>query len=150
RRFYEHHQMTLAKQGDKISYSYTIFHKIFSACDERKSGRIFYSEDARGDIHSAIFVIWDIHSAYYLISSIDPDHRNSGSTTLLIAHAMREISTKTKRFDFEGSMNPGVENSFRKFGAVQKPILHVWKDRRSAADKILFRMKSYLVKFIQK
>lgn len=142
RRFYDHHAMTLGREGDKIRYSFEEFERIHSACVSRGSGRTFYAEDASGVIHSAIFVIWDAHSAYYLISSIDPEQRNSGATTLLIHHAMTELRGRTRRFDFEGSMIPGVENSFRKFGAIQKPILQVSRDRRPASEIVLLKAKS--------
>jgi hypothetical protein len=145
-RFYEHHKMTLGKDGQKIHYSYDTFSRIHAICRERDAGRIYYAEDPQGRIHVAIFVIWDVHSAYYLISSIDPSQRNSGAATLLVHHAMTELAGKTKRFDFEGSMIPGVENSFRKFGAIQKPILRIWKDNRSPIAKAFVQAKIYLAR----
>jgi GNAT superfamily N-acetyltransferase len=125
RDFYDHHAMTLRKQGDAIFYSEELFERIHRATAERGAGKTWFALDSEGHIHSAIFVIFDPKSAYYLISTIDPDYRNSGSASLLVKRAIEHVAPFTKAFDFEGSMVPGVESSFRKFGAVQKPYFHI-------------------------
>jgi len=113
--FYANHVLTLGKQGKQISYSFDRFKKMYDAAYKKMSGKTWYALDNEKNIHAAIFVIFDNKSAYYLISTIDPDFRNSGATTLLIKNAITYVSQYTKRFDFEGSMIPGVENSFRNF-----------------------------------
>jgi lipid II:glycine glycyltransferase (peptidoglycan interpeptide bridge formation enzyme) len=125
--FYNNHVLTLAKQGQKIVYSRELLHRIFQASYERSAGKTFYAIDKNGGLHSAILVIWDSSSAYFLISTIDPDFRDSGSATLLIWEAVQYLADKTRKFDFEGSMIEGVENSFRAFGAVQTPYFQVTK-----------------------
>ena len=62
-----------------------------------------------------------------MISTIDPDYRDSGASSLLIYEMMKFLSDKVERFDFEGSMIEGVENSFRKFGANQKAYFKIFK-----------------------
>lgn len=125
--FYNNHRMTLAKQGEKISYSWDLFERIYNAGYKRSAAKTIYATDNEGNIHAALFVIWDSESAYDLISTIDPDFRNSGAATLLIKEIIRYVSTRTKKFDFEGTMIEGVENSFRQFGAIQKPYFTVFK-----------------------
>lgn len=128
REFYGHHERSMRQQGDTISHSFELFERIHRATAERDAGKTWYAVDAEGNVHSAIFVIWDAASAYYLISSIDPDYRNSGSPTLLVQRAIEHVAPLTKAFDFEGSMIPGVESSFRKFGAVQKRYFHLHRN----------------------
>lgn len=125
--FYKNHKMTLAKQGEEIIYSYELFERIYNSGYARDSARTIYAKDAEGNIHAALFVVWDTQSAYDLISTIDPDFRNSGAATLLIKEIIKYVATRTKKFDFEGSMNEGIENSFRQFGAVQKPYFSIFK-----------------------
>ncbi|WP_338449636.1 GNAT family N-acetyltransferase [Niallia oryzisoli] len=127
REFYENHKLTLSKQGQKISYPFDVFERIYNSVYSRKAGRIIWAKDNHGHLHSALFVIWDGQSAYDLISTIDPDYRNSGSATLLILEIIKYIADKTRKFDFEGSMIETVERSFRKFGAVQKPYFKITK-----------------------
>jgi len=123
--FYNHHKMTLAKQGEAISYSFNTFNRIYNATVQREHGQTIYAIDKLGQIHSALFVIWDENSAYDLISTIDPDLRDSGSVSLLIREIIKFVSARTTHFDFEGSMIEGVENSFRQFATVQKPYFNI-------------------------
>ena len=134
RDFYINHKMTLAKQGERISYSWELFERIYTAGYNHNAAKTIYATDDQGNIHAALFVVWDSQSAYDLISTIDPDFRNSGAATLLVKEIIKYVSTRTKKFDFEGSMIEGVENSFRQFGAVQKPYFSVFKTNSWRAE----------------
>jgi len=125
--FYDNHNMTLHKQGEEILYSYSFFRRIHDAGYSNNLAKTIYAEDEEGNLHGALFTIWDNMSAYDLISTIDPDFRNSGSASLLIWEFIKYISGKVKKFDFEGSMIESVENSFRQFGAIQKPYFNIYK-----------------------
>ncbi|WP_346355414.1 GNAT family N-acetyltransferase [Azotosporobacter soli] len=128
--FYENHKMTLAKQGETISYSREVFERMYQACYQNNAGKTIYAVDADNHLHAALFIIWDSNSAYNLISTIDSEYRNSGAASLLVREAIRFVSDKTAKFDFEGSMIEGVENSFRQFGAVQRPYFAISKNSR--------------------
>ncbi len=125
--FYDNHSMTLKKQGADISYSFELFNSLYKSSYENDSGKIIYAIDEKDFIHGALFIVWDGNSAYDLISTIDPDTRNCGAASLLIQEAIRFVADKTNKFDFEGSMIENVENSFRKFGAVQTPYFSISK-----------------------
>jgi len=125
--FYDHHTMTLGKQGDRIAYSRALLERIHEAAYSCGCGRVLTAVDGQNRVHAAIFVVWDERQAYYLISSIDPKYKASGAATFLIKQAIVHVNTKTKQFDFEGSMIEGVENSFRQFGTIQKPYFQISK-----------------------
>ncbi len=144
RDFYNNHVMSLGKQGEVMAYSYELYKKLFQVTYENHAGKTWFAIDSDKHIHAAIFVVWDNKSAYYLISSIDPDYRNSGAATLLLKTAITYVSKYTERFDFEGSMIRGVENSFRKFGAIQTPYFSISKDDRSLLRKLLMAGRSRL------
>jgi len=137
--FYSNHVLTLSKQGDQIIYGFDLFKGIHDAAYENGCGKTWYALDGQNNIHAAIFVVFDSKSAYYLISSIDPDFRNSGAATLLVKHAIAYVSQYTSKFDFEGSMIRGVENSFRRFGAIQTPYFSISKGNRVLGT--YFRMR---------
>ena len=126
--FFRHHKGTLGKEGRVISYRLDDLKRVLRAVRLHANAEILSAVDSDGVIHSAIIVIYDEASAYYIASSIDPDFRNSGSVTLLLVEAIRVVSGTTNRFDFEGSMSPGVERSFRKFGARQTPYFEIFKN----------------------
>jgi hypothetical protein len=140
--FYTNHKLTLAKKGETIMYSYDLFKRIYNSTTANSAGKIWCAKDEIGNIHAAIFVVYDKKSAYYLINTIDPDYRYSGAATLLVKEAITYVSKYTKRFDLEGSMIRGVENSFRKFGAVQTPYFNITKDNRFILTRINGEIRS--------
>lgn len=128
--FYEHHKKSLEKNGDLISYDFPLFSRVYDSALEHDAGKTFYSLDSDGAIHAAIFVIWTSKSAHFLISSVDPEYRNSGSLSLLIWEAMKFCVEFTDNFDFDGSMIKNAEHSYRSFGGIQKPYSVVSKMSR--------------------
>lgn len=147
--FYANHVLTLGKQKRTITYSYKLFECIYNTAYEHGAGRTIYAVDGAGNLHGALFVIWDQESAYDLISTFDPDYRSSGASSLLVYEMIKYLSdTGIGVFDFEGSMIPGVEDSFRHFGAKQTPYFRIWKDYGSRfeiwADKAARKIDSCL------
>jgi hypothetical protein len=142
---FKHHKASLAKQGKSISYNSAMLERIYVAAVANDGGRILCARDMAGKVHAAIFIVWDSRSAFFLISSIDPELRSSGATTLLIWEAIKYCATRTKRFDFEGSMIEPVANSFRAFGAVPKSYSIL-----SRTDSKLLRFRNGINAFLQR
>lgn len=138
--FYENHKMTLALQHAAISYSFDDFVRMYDAAYANNAGRTIYAVDKDGNLHGALFNIWDSQVCYDLISTIDPRFRNSGSATLLVYEMIKFMSDKVKTYDFEGSMMEGVENSFRQFGTKQTPYFGISKDNSSPFKKALLEL----------
>jgi lipid II:glycine glycyltransferase (peptidoglycan interpeptide bridge formation enzyme) len=143
--FYDNHRYTLKKSNAAIVYSRDIFNRLYEAGYARNQGRTIWAADGEGRIHAALFVVWDRMSAYDLISTIDPDLRNSGAASLLVWEMIKYIKEQQglNRFDFEGSMIEGVENSFRQFGAAQYRYFHIYRDQRHGYEKLITRMLQY-------
>jgi hypothetical protein len=118
---------TFARQGDHPPDHDDVLKRIEAACHRRGCGRAFEAVDDAGQVHSAIYVVWDERSAYYLLGGSDPELRNSGSHSLVMWEAIRFAATVSQRFDFEGSMIEPIERFFRGFGARQVPYSKVSK-----------------------
>lgn len=127
KKFYDLHKKSLSKQGKEIQYSFDLFNRIYEAAYENNSGRTIYVENENAEPVSALFNIWDNKWGYDLISAIDPDTRNLGIPDLLVFSMLEYLSGKVGGYDFEGSMIPGVEESFRHFGAHQTPYFTIRK-----------------------
>lgn len=123
--FYENHCLTLRKQGQKILYTFEFFQRIYDAGYKNNAAKTIAAFDEAGNLHAALFVVWDKLSAYDLISTIDPDFRTHGAASLLVKEAIKYVSQFVNRFDFEGSMIEPVERSFRQFGAEQIPYFSI-------------------------
>ena len=78
-----------------------------------------------GRVHAAMLLVWDERRCYYLQGGGDPALRNSGAHSLLVWEAIQRAASKSRLFDFEGSMVESVERFFRAFGARQSPYSQV-------------------------
>lgn len=136
--FYSHHKQSLNERGEKISYSYELFLRIYKAAQSNNAGQIFTIKDDNGEVHASLFVVWDKASAYALLYSISKKHASSGASTLVIWEAIKFLVNKTKSFDFEGSMTESIENSYRQFATMQKSYFLIEK-YYSRTFKLLFR-----------
>ena len=76
----------------------------------------------------------------YLSSALHPDHKTTGAMSALLWAVIGQAQADgAKWFDFEGSMLPGVEQFFRKFGAFPVPYLQIQKNNLPPLVKWLQR-----------
>ena len=114
---------TFERQGKRLPFSTSLLDRAATAAMERGQGTIL-SAVAPGDgVHASMLLVWDHDRAYYLVGGADPGKRESAGLSLLMWEAMKHAATHVDRFDFEGSMVPGVERFFRGFGGVQHTYL---------------------------
>lgn len=122
--------LTFKRQGMELPYSHNLVKRLDNACETHNARKMFFAEDAQGRIHAAVYLVFDSHTAYYLMGGGDPDLRNSGATSLLMWEAIQYASKVSTIFDFEGSMIEPVERFFRAFGAIQTPYYQITKMNR--------------------
>jgi hypothetical protein len=114
-------QKTFRRQKLGVSYGREYLSQIFEAASSNGSGECLAVLDRDRRIHAATLNIWDDKRAYYLAAGGDPDLRASGAQVLLMWHSIKLAASRSKVFDFEGSMKESVERVFRSFGAKQTP-----------------------------
>lgn len=127
---------TFDRQGLAVPYSPDFVHQLDQSCASNDARQIFIAEDEQGQKHAGVYIIWDEQSAYYLMGGGDPKLRSSGATSLCMWEAIKFAATKTKSFDFEGSMMEPVERFFRAFGAIQTPYFSVSKTQSRALKAV--------------
>ena len=115
----------LDERGSSDVLSRVLVRSAVEASRRRGQGLIARAKDPEGRTHAAVFVVWDEHSAWELVSAIHPDYRASGASTLVVWEAMQRVANQTQAWDFEGSMIEAVENSFRLFGATPVPFFKI-------------------------
>ncbi|MCD9023657.1 GNAT family N-acetyltransferase [Cohnella silvisoli] len=143
-KFYGLHRKVFDPKNFPMPYSLDILKSLDQALRERQCRKIWFAEDDRGRVHSAVYIVWDQHCAYNLLGGSDPDSSAGGSHSMLIWHAIREMSKVTKQFDLHGGMHEPVERFFRAFGAQQKPYFQI-----SKINGKLFKFAYYLKQAIR-
>lgn len=140
--FYQANRKTFERQGLPIPHSFESFRRLDDVLRSRSQGRMYFARDAGGQVHAAVYIVWDERMANVLLTGSDPELRKSAAIYLLYWQAIRDMARQGVRwFDFEGGMLPRVENVYAAFGASRQPIHIVYKSR----NKWLALM-SYLTK----
>jgi len=126
--FYKVNKMTFDRQNKEIPYTYELFKKLYLACKERECCKLLMSIDVDGRVHSVAMIVWDENSVYYLLNGTDPEVKNYQGNSLLIDRSIEIASELGKKFDFEGSVIKGIEQSFRQYGGIPKPYFRIYKE----------------------
>lgn len=125
----------LTKKNIIIANSLKILQTIDSACKNHSCSKILAAFDSLGNIHAALYIVWDDFFVYSLAGGSDYNFRSSQAVSLLYKEAVLFALNSGRGFDFEGTMLKEVEPQFRQFGAIQTMYLHVYKDNRSFFDR---------------
>lgn len=122
--FYAMYQNTLQRKGKNYSVTKHYFTNIVFAAIEHHAGQMFTAKDTLGKIHAIIFVVFDHQRMYYLLSAINPQQAHNGAVAMLLWNAIKTAKEKKLNiFDFEGSVDKGVELFFRSFGGQRQSFL---------------------------
>lgn len=113
-------EATYRRQRLGVPYDPSVLHRAVAASVSRERGVVLTAVDDDERVHSSLFCVWDDRRAWYLGGGGDPELRSSGAGSLLMWELIKEAAKHVDRFDFEGSMLPGVEHYFRKFGGRQE------------------------------
>ncbi len=130
-RFIEMNKMTYERQGLDARCDPAALRRIDAACEQNHCRQILFAEDAQGNTHAALFIVWDEQCVYTIMAGSDPKWRRSGAGSLLFWHAIQLASEQGKTFDFEGTMVERIERHFRNYGAHPVPYFRVWKTGRA-------------------
>lgn len=125
-RFVEFHTAYWARRGQKDILSGPFMTRLINASLARCQGLLMGLEDAQGTLQGARFVVYDDRCAYSLLSALGENHPN-GTSARLFFEIIKHLAGSTRAFDFEGSMDPGIEQSYRLYGARQVPYFRISK-----------------------
>lgn len=102
-----------------------LIENLCNTCINRGNGVIGSLHDKEGRLLMARFVAFDSQCAYSLMSAYDLDLHRSGHSETLMWALIKYLSDRSRAFDFEGSMDEGVEYFYRSFGAKQTPFFEI-------------------------
>lgn len=136
---YEMHSKILERKGEKHLVPKEVFVKVIETAISRGQGQIlciYHKEGEKRINESSIFIAWDDETTYYLISAHDPTYAPFGTSSLITWEAIKLASQHSKVFDFEGSMEENIEDSFNRFGTHQTPYMQISKTQGFVAKML--------------
>jgi lipid II:glycine glycyltransferase (peptidoglycan interpeptide bridge formation enzyme) len=125
---FDFQKATLEEKRVRHAYTEEHMQQLMNACVEHDSGTLYLAYED-GQLQAAIWNVWDASRSYYLMGGKNPDSENYRAMSALLWHCIREARHRGNRFfDFEGSMDGGVERFFRSFGARRELYLVLRRD----------------------
>jgi lipid II:glycine glycyltransferase (peptidoglycan interpeptide bridge formation enzyme) len=118
-------ELTFKRQNLNVPYSREYIYRIDEACGKNNARKMFFAVDKAGQIHAAVYIVYNQKAAYYLMGGADPALNTCGAHFLTLWEAIKFAGQVSHSFDFEGSMYENIESVFRGFGAVQKPYMEI-------------------------
>lgn len=124
------------KLGNRVRSFAATLEYIDSALGLRGQRRIFVAIDAKGTPHASLLLVFDKRHAFALTRETNEEQRASGADSLTMWETIRLASTRSRIFDFAGSIIPSIETIYRDFGArhvprcsaVKQPHLHAFAE----------------------
>ncbi len=119
---------TFLRQGSKAPFSKELLQYFVEKLITRNCIKTFAAIDENNDYIASCCLVFDENSAYLILNGIDSDKLIRGANALMIFEAIKWCHPRCTYFDFEGSMLPGVEQFYRRFGGELTPYMRIWND----------------------
>lgn len=119
--FHNWQQRLFENKKAKHPYSVSFIQNINKAALEHNAVVCLSATDREGDRLGVIWLLYDRHTMYYMLSAANPEKKHRGAIAFLIWHAILKAKVMgLSIFDFEGSQDKGIADFFRKFGGTEK------------------------------
>ncbi len=119
---------TFLRQGSKAPFKKEKLHYFINTLKDRDQLRTFGAFNEVGDCIAVLGIVYEDKSSYLLLNGIDIEKQVRGANALMIWNTIEYFYNKCNYFDFEGSMLPGVEPFYRRFGGELTPYYKIWND----------------------
>lgn len=137
--FYDFHNAYWQSRGQKNLLSRDFVLRVCKKAIERKQGFIVGLRDNDDTLMAVRFVIYDSKCAYSLMSALNPKGHHKGASPMLLWQVLKYLADKTVAFDCEGSMDEGIEYSYRLYGTTQTQYFAIEK-----CSNPIFRILKYI------
>lgn len=122
------------RKGDEHPFDADLLHHLFNMLRVDEAGKILEVHNPEGKVIAAAMFAWDSHYLYYLTGGVRESEKSSGAMAHVMWEGIQLSHHKNLTFDFEGSMNKGIEQFFSAFGATPFTYYQVRKSNSKLYD----------------
>lgn len=134
--FADFHTAYWERRSGKDLLSRDFIIHVCSTALNRRQALLYGLRDKAGTLMAARFVVFDSHCAYSLLSALHADALRN-SMTLLVWTMITDLHDRTKAFDFEGGMDPGIGHFYHSFGTTKTEIPCIYRSSIPFGKKLL-------------
>lgn len=133
-------KITLEYKGASQHYTLEDLARVYEACRQHHCTALWVAKK-QDEVQAIIWHLWDKKNSYYYMGAKNPGTDSYRAMSALLWHAIRKAKEQGNQwFDFEGSMDPGVERFFRNFGA-RRELYMVLRKNRSLLWQLIERLR---------
>ncbi len=125
--FWELVNKTYIRQGSKAPFSKERIKRYIDKLKSRAVFESFGAFESDGRCSCVCGIVYDNNSSYLLFNGIDTSIMTRGANALMIWESIKYFYNRCSFYDFEGSMLPGAEPFFRKFGGKRVVYMNICK-----------------------
>lgn len=126
---FDFHLSTLASKNKGIAHTKADMQRLLNACLETRTGTLYTASSGAGT-EAVVWYVYDKKCGYYLMGAQNSAGTSYRAISALLWHAIKRSREQgLQTFDLEGSMDPGVEQYYRTFGATRQLYLVMHRSR---------------------
>jgi len=137
--FFDMHRRTFEKKQQAYRYDPAFLRRLMDIAAAQNASRFWAIVQEDNTPLGMLWVVYDRQNMYQLLSTFSENNTTPAAVSLLTWHAITEAKRMgLATFDFEGSVDPGIEQFFRKFGGDRHGFLvfekissPLWKLKKS-------------------
>jgi hypothetical protein len=118
--FYHFNKKTFDRKGLKTPYSLAFLKVIDAVCVQQNARKIYVAQQNNVPV-AMLYTVFDKDTTTNLMNAFDAEIPKNVGVKFLLWCAIKDAAERQHRFDFEGSMLPGIEAFVRGFGGEAKP-----------------------------
>ncbi|MFN0175010.1 MAG: GNAT family N-acetyltransferase [Saprospiraceae bacterium] len=123
---FELNKRSFQRKGRRQPYSLEAFKNLHKALNQRNQSACFVAyEKTSGRPSAGLYLVFDERQAAVLLIGTEPAFKSQCAIYSLLMEAIRFCAERTLSLDFEGSMDEGIEHSFRAFGGRLVPYFQI-------------------------
>jgi hypothetical protein len=119
---------TFIRQGSKSPFKKEKLRHFILELRKREVFVSFGAYNSSGECIAVCGLVHEEKSSYLLLNGIDIENQVRGANAYMIYESIKFFHSKCSYYDFEGSMLPGVEQFYRRFGGELTPYMCIWND----------------------
>jgi hypothetical protein len=132
---------TLSGKGKQSVITLKYLQRVMDACLANNAAALWVAK-IENNTQAIVWHVWDEQCSYYLMGGQSQESNSYKAMSALLWHAVKEAKKKgNSTFDFEGSMDAGVERFFRGFGGQRALYLVLQKN-----DSVVWKLKQMVFK----
>lgn len=128
--FEQWHRHAFTQKQQKYPFSGKLIRDIIQVAENNNSSLFLTAKNQSGDLVAMLWTPFDEDKAYHLLGAYDPNNNVNGAMDLLVWTAIKKAKERGNIiYDFEGSMDPGIESFFRKFGGERRQYFYFQQNK---------------------